>query len=202
MTEWNQLNRRNRNNGATIRINLNITVWLIHLSKWDIHLVHTHPGVRVPPSLWHVSWSPSPPPPNCLSWLKERVIGESQTAGGRGEGWGVQWCCWSVFLLVSLQNHAIPLLILTVQLGLSKLPVPPICSQEKTSRSFWLCHEVSEGQMVPIHPSNEWTKGKEQSKKGKKKKKQPGLVCCECISWVAALRCAKSALASAGGRVM
>lgn len=94
---------------------------------------------------------------------------------------GVQWCCQSVFLLVSLQNHTIALLILTVQLS-----VPPLsCSQKEAGRSFWLCHKVFEGKIqIPV-PMNSPKKSC-----GAKKGKKPGLVCCECISWAAALRCA------------
>lgn len=80
-------------------------------------------------------------------------------------------------LSFSLKNHTISLLILTAQSQLSELPDPPLCCCRREllalSESFW-------GAM----------KGPEENSRGKKRRKQPGLVRCECISWAAALRCA------------
>lgn len=69
----------------------------------------------------------------------------------------------SLFLSVSLQNHTIPLLIHTAKPELPKLPVLPsslLLPEEKPAGAFWLCQKVSEGRKVPIHPSDEWTRGK------------------------------------------
>lgn len=77
----------------------------------------------------------------------------SQTEGGLEEGSGGVGGGGLVMLpelflsSSSSQNHTIPLLILTAQAELSKLPVPPLCCyHRKAGGSFWLRQEVSNAQ--------------------------------------------------------
>lgn len=177
MTEWNKSKKRNRNNGPLSRTNLSATQ-AVHSTTSGIY-TNTHPGVRVPPSLWHDSWSPSPPSRNRQSWLKERVIGGSvgQTVGGsrRGE-WG------SVMLperlplplcLLAGSHHPSPIAHSTAQ-ALKTPTVPPLCCpQAKVCSSFYL-HPIRKslmGWMPLIQPSDERCKRQTAAQRRGEKKK-------------------------------
>ena len=187
MTEWDKLNRRNRNNGAPFRTKLNTTVWPIHSP-----LNTSYTLTRVYVLLLVCDMFPQIVSSEGACYWGERQPDRRGFGRGLG-GQGVRWCCRSVSLFLSLSLYRITpsLSWSSAQPELPKLLVSSslLLPEEKAAGAFGLCQKVSEGQTLPIHPSDEWSGGKQQSE-DRRKKKRPGSVCCECISWAAALRCA------------
>ena len=171
MTEWDKLNRHNRNNGAPIRTKLNTTVWPIHSPPNTSYTL-----TRVYVLLLVCDMFPQIVSSEGACYWGERQ--PDRRGSGRGlEGWGGdRWCCWSVSLFLSLSLYRITpsLSWSSAQPELPKLLVSSslLLPEEKSCGSFFgLCQKVSEGQTPPIHPSDEWTGGKQQSEDRRKKKK-------------------------------
>lgn len=183
MTEWNELSRRSRKNQP------HQSGPFIHVTEMYEDLVRTHPGVCVPPGLWHVSWQWAAP--NCLFCLKVLVVGVSQTEGDLEEE-RVEGGC----LLMLPKRLSFPLYRITPSLSwssrhsLRSLNSPSLLSaaaRGKSAGAFGSFRKFLMCTRVPIHGSNEWTTQKRQSAEGSK---QPDSVCCECIIWAAELPCA------------
>lgn len=155
-TEWNKSKKPYRNNGSLSRTNLNATQ-TVHSTTLSVY-TSTHPGVRIPPSVWHDSWLPSPPLKTAsLDWksvllgrasarqkgVEERGVGFSDAAGASSSS--------------SLSPRRItPSLSYCSQYSLSSQnsTVPPLCCpQAKVCGSFF--HPIRKPLMgmLPIQPS-------------------------------------------------
>lgn len=158
MTEWNKSKKPYRNNGPLSRTNLNATQ-TVHSTTLSVY-ISTHPGVRIPPSVWHDFWLLSPPLKTAsLDWksvllgrasarqkgVEERGVGFSDAAGASPSS--------------SLSPRRItPSLSYCSQYSPSSQnsTVPPLCCpQAKVCGSF--VHHIRKsllGRMLPIQPAD------------------------------------------------
>lgn len=206
MTEWNKSKKPYRNNGPLCRTNLNATQ-TVRSTTLSVY-ISTHPGVRIPPSVWHDFWLLSPH--SKLPVLTERACywGERQPdrRGSRRGEWG------SVMLperlplplcLLAESHHPSPIAHSTARAP--KTPPSRLSAAHKPKSAgafFTISGSLCWGGCCQSSPLIKGVKGEQQRYEEGGKEIKPSWVCCERISWGAALHCAVSKLASAGGRVV
>lgn len=188
MTEWDKLNRRNRNNGAPFRTKLNTTVWPIHsplntsytLTRVYVLLLVCDMFPQIVSSEGACYWGERQPD------RRGSGRGLGGWEGGFGDAAGASPSSSLCLFTGSHHPSPDPQRSLSSQNSLS----PPLCwcQRKKLQELLGSVRKFQRGRRCRSTPPMNGAEENSRARTGGKKR--PGSVCCECISWAAALRCA------------